>query len=145
MIFDEVNKAPESRTITSSNIYISSLGGKLNEMTDEDNAFAFKAAGWAAIFLIRESFLRNTNHSLLRQTLFTFCSFRVHFREICGIDYLEYSWIYDKLIVRILRIIRGSFWLMCNVKKHKFSNWSHVFRNFRYSLVRMVCQNGGKF
>ena len=45
MIFDEVNKAPESRTITSSNIYISSLGGKLNEMTDEDNAFAFKAAG----------------------------------------------------------------------------------------------------
>ncbi|CAH3109903.1 unnamed protein product [Porites lobata] len=46
MIFDEVNKAPELRTITSSNIYISSLGGKLNEMTDEDNPFAFKAAGY---------------------------------------------------------------------------------------------------
>ena len=45
MIFGEVNEAPDSRTITSSNIYISSLGGKLNEMTDEDNAFAFKAAG----------------------------------------------------------------------------------------------------
>ena len=56
MIFDEVNNAPESPTITPSNIYISSLGGKLNETTDNDNPFAFKAAGYAVIFLSVKSF-----------------------------------------------------------------------------------------
>ena len=56
MIFDEVNNAPASRTITPSNIYISSLGGKLNETTDNDNPFAFKAAGYAVIFLSVKSF-----------------------------------------------------------------------------------------
>ena len=56
MIFDEVNKAPESRIITPSNMYISSLGGKLNETTDKDNPFAFKVAGYAVIFLSVKSF-----------------------------------------------------------------------------------------
>ena len=56
MIFDEVNKAPESRIITPSNMYISSLGGKLNETTDKDNPFAFKAAGYVVIFLSVKSF-----------------------------------------------------------------------------------------
>ena len=56
MIFDEVNKAPESRIITPSNMYISSLGGKLNETTDNDNPFAFKAAGYAVILLSVKSF-----------------------------------------------------------------------------------------
>ena len=44
IIFDEVNKAPDSRKMTFSNIYIPSLGGKLREMTDENNPFPFKAA-----------------------------------------------------------------------------------------------------
>ena len=82
MIFDEVSKAPESRTITPSNIYISSLGGKLNETTDNDNPFAFKAAGYAVIFLSVSHFHEILNQSLLCHTLY---SFRVHFRDIFGI------------------------------------------------------------
>ena len=78
MIFDEVSKAPESRTITPSNIYISSLGGKLNETTDEDNPFAFKAAGYAVIFLSVSHF-----YDILITRFFTIpASFRVHFQDI---------------------------------------------------------------
>lgn len=44
IIFEGVKQAPDPRAMTYSNIYITSLGGKLWEMTDEDNPFAFKAA-----------------------------------------------------------------------------------------------------
>jgi len=57
IIFDGVSQAPDPRTLTDSNIYITSLGGKLWEMTDEDNPFAFKAAEYwvGPVVAIRDS------------------------------------------------------------------------------------------
>ena len=44
IIFEGLSQAPDARAMTDSNIYIASLGGKLQEMTDEDSPFQFKAA-----------------------------------------------------------------------------------------------------
>lgn len=42
IIFDAVSKAPKPSVMADSNIYITSLGGKLQETTDEENPFPFK-------------------------------------------------------------------------------------------------------
>lgn len=44
IIFDAVSKAPKPSVMADSNIYITSLGGKLQETTDEENPFPFKKA-----------------------------------------------------------------------------------------------------
>ena len=44
IIFEGLSQAPDARAMADSNIYITSLGGKLQEMTDEDSPFQFKAA-----------------------------------------------------------------------------------------------------
>jgi len=44
IIFDAVSKAPKPSVMSDSNIYITSLGGKLQETTDEENPFPFKKA-----------------------------------------------------------------------------------------------------
>lgn len=44
IILEAVNQAPDPRCMSDSNIYITSIGGKLQEMTDEDNPFPFKEA-----------------------------------------------------------------------------------------------------
>ena len=44
IIFEAVSKAPKPSVMSDSNIYITSLGGKLQETTDEENPFPFKKA-----------------------------------------------------------------------------------------------------
>ena len=44
IIFDEISQAPDPRIITDSNIYISSLGGKLKEIPAESSPFPFRQA-----------------------------------------------------------------------------------------------------
>lgn len=44
IIFDGVNQAPDSRIITGSNIYITSLGGKIKEIPAESSPYPFRQA-----------------------------------------------------------------------------------------------------
>ena len=44
IIFDGVNQAPEPGVITNSNIYITSLGGKLKEISAESSPYPFRQA-----------------------------------------------------------------------------------------------------
>ena len=44
IIFDGVNQAPEPRIIADSNIYITSLGGKIKEIPAESSPYPFRQA-----------------------------------------------------------------------------------------------------
>ena len=44
IIFDEINQAPEPRIIADSNIYLTSLGGKLKEIPAESSTYPFRQA-----------------------------------------------------------------------------------------------------
>ena len=44
IIFDGINQAPDPRIITDSNIYIKSLGGKVQEIPEESSPYPFRQA-----------------------------------------------------------------------------------------------------